>query len=238
MHNKIILWDYDGTLIDSTRKNISITKSILARINPERFSAHPHPVLCDEKRYQQANHSAVNWLDLYERFFQLSHNEALAAGELWHEYQSKCKVDVNLFEGLPATLEKLSHFRHGICSQNARANIIATLTKLRVQSFFSGVTGYDDVPPSMQKPDPEPGLKCLSEIASSIENHQIFYIGDHESDTIFASRLKHRLGISVVSVAVTYSGGRPDTWKQKPDATASSPEELTDIIGLQGQTEI
>jgi phosphoglycolate phosphatase-like HAD superfamily hydrolase len=60
----------------------------------------------------------------------------------------------------------------------------------------------------------------------------IIYVGDHEGDVIFTRNIAGRVCSSntLISVAVSYSGGRPDTWENQPDHIIGHPEELLSIV--------
>lgn len=78
-----VLWDYDGTLVNSVPKNINITKQILSSVIP-RLSGENLPVyLKSEKEYHTANHQSKNCQDLYINYYERTETEALQAGDLW-----------------------------------------------------------------------------------------------------------------------------------------------------------
>lgn len=227
---KIILWDYDGTLVNSAKKNIEITKKILLHLKPDVYAHQIPACLLDEKLYQEANHSAKNWIDLYQNYLLLTQEEALQAGSLWKSYQENEQTPVTLFDGLANVISSVSHARHGICSQNSKTNIVKTLNKFEILNYFTCIIGYDDLPSDRQKPDPAPGILCLSDFPSEIGKADIFYVGDHESDVIFADNLQNVLKQRVYAVSVTYSGGEPHKWGAKPDYIANTPSTLLNIL--------
>jgi phosphoglycolate phosphatase-like HAD superfamily hydrolase len=53
-----ILWDYDGTLVNSASKNISITKDILSEVAPHLSGNNLPEHLKSESRYHDANDAA------------------------------------------------------------------------------------------------------------------------------------------------------------------------------------
>ncbi len=67
-----ILWDYDGTIVNSVPKNIDITKSILSVVAPHLTGDSLPKYLLSEANYQVANHQAQNWQDLYVNFYGLT----------------------------------------------------------------------------------------------------------------------------------------------------------------------
>ena len=56
-----VLWDYDGTLVNSVPKNINITKAILSIVAPHLTGDNLPEHLQNESSYHAANHAAENW---------------------------------------------------------------------------------------------------------------------------------------------------------------------------------
>jgi phosphoglycolate phosphatase-like HAD superfamily hydrolase len=227
-----ILWDFDGTLADSTAKNIAITKQILARVAPRLTGDNLPRSLQSEADYHIANHGADHWRDLYRVFFGMTNDEIETAGPLWETYQSLDNTDVTLFDGILDTVTRLSHLPLGICSANSTSNIRQVLSNHGIDSAFQSVIGYEDLPHHEQKPAPDGGLKCLQEIFGHTSGKTIIYVGDHIADVIFARGLGEQLGPSntVISMVVTYSGAKPDQWREQPDEVIESPSDLATWI--------
>ena len=59
-----ILWDYDGTLINSAKKNIAVTIEVLRHFDPD-IEVHLPAALQSYVAYQEANHHYRNWQTLY-----------------------------------------------------------------------------------------------------------------------------------------------------------------------------
>jgi HAD superfamily hydrolase (TIGR01549 family) len=227
-----ILWDYDGTLVNSVPKNISITKDILSEVAPHLSGNNLPGHLESESRYHDANHAAENWRDLYIKFLGLTHEEADLAGALWSKHQRNNTTPVALFDGIVDVLRTFAHIPHGICSQNSTANILALLDVGLITSYFKFVVGYEDVPFNRQKPASDAGLKCLEKILGKSRNQTLVVIGDHESDVLFARNIARDIDDSntVLSIAVSYSGAKPEEWGHQPDAVISRPQELTGFL--------
>jgi phosphoglycolate phosphatase-like HAD superfamily hydrolase len=227
-----ILWDFDGTLADSAAKNIAITKQILARVAPHLTGDKLPISLQSTADYHAANHGADHWRDLYRDFFGMTTEEIEKAGPMWETYQMLDKTEVTLFDGISDTVNCFSNYPQGICSANSTANIRQVLSDNRINTAFQSVIGYEDLPHHHQKPAPDGGLKCLQDIFGHTRNKTIIFIGDHVADVLFARALNERLGSSstVISVIVTYSGAKPDCWKEQPDKIIDTPSELAEWI--------
>jgi phosphoglycolate phosphatase-like HAD superfamily hydrolase len=62
-----IIWDYDGTLVDSRRKNLNVTRKIVSKIlkgDPSEI-----PALSSLSNYHHAHIKATNWREFYEESF-------------------------------------------------------------------------------------------------------------------------------------------------------------------------
>lgn len=229
----VVLWDYDGTLVNSAPKNIDITKSILSVVAPRLTGDNFPKCLLSESAYHEANHTAKNWQELYLDFYGLTEDEMLRAGHMWAEHQEKNQTEVYLFDGIADVIKNFSHIDHGICSQNSQLNIWKVLKKYGIDKSFKAVVGYDDVPSGNQKPHPFGGMKCLQDIFGHTNSKLIMYVGDHEADVQFARNLQSEVGVGtrVISVAAAYSNSKPDSWQAKPDYVANSTHELQTAIG-------
>jgi len=227
-----VLWDFDGTLVDSAAKNIAITRQILTRVAPRLTGDNLPRYLQNEADYHFANHNADHWRDLYRDFFGMTPDEIEIAGPLWEDYQMLDTTRVTMFDGVVDAIRQLSCFSQGICSANATSNIRQVLAEHEINSVFQSVIGYEDLPHHHQKPAPDGGLKCLQEIFGKTQDKTIIYVGDHVADVLFARGLSERLGPSntVISVIVTYSGANPYQWREQPDKVIDSPLALVEWL--------
>ncbi len=226
-----ILWDYDGTLVNSVPKNIAITKQIIAIVAPRLSGINLPSCLQNEKDYHLVNHQSKNWQDLYVNYYGMTESEMLKAGTLWTEYQMKNSTPVQLFSGIKETIQQI-HLPQGICSQNSSENIIQVLKKNNLAHKFKSIIGYDDIPENTQKPNPFSGIKCLNQIFITLINKTIVYVGDHEGDVEFTRNLEYELGhtCKVISIIAKYSGNDTKSWTFKPDIEIETPTELVEII--------
>lgn len=226
-----VLWDYDGTLVNSVPKNMDITKQILSVVAPRLTGINLPKSLKSAQDYHIANHQAKNWQDLYVNFYGMTENEMRIAGTLWTEYQLKNNTPVKLFEEIKETVNQIN-LPQGICSQNSSENILQVLNKYEIAHKFNSIIGYDDIPSNKQKPSPYSGIKCLNQLFKRLNNKTIIYIGDHEGDVEFARNIEKELlnDNKVISILVKYSGANPSSWKYKPDFELESPNDLLEVI--------
>ena len=232
MRTCAIIWDFDGTLVDSRHRNLSVNRSIVERLTGrawEQFKA-----LESIPEYDAAVARCTNWRDFYEREFGLAGPAVESAGRLWPEYQLRDGTPVELFEGVPETLEALRHLPHGIVSQNAREIITATLAPLGLGERFRHVVGYMEVGPTRQKPAPDGLLDCL-EALTDLAPGMAFYVGDHPTDAQCVAESRRELAVrgldvELKSIAAVYGGVSPHTWSTQPDEVAARPAEIVEIV--------
>ncbi|WP_271785032.1 HAD family hydrolase [Aquimarina algiphila] len=231
MNINAILWDYDGTLVNSVPKNIDITKQILAEVAPRLTGESLPQYLKNEESYHVANHQSKNWQDLYLNYYGMSESEMLKAGTLWTEYQLRNTTPVELFAEINQTINQIE-LPQGICSQNSSKNINQVLEHNSLAHKFQAIIGYDDIPSNAQKPNPYGGLKCVEQIFGNINDKTIFYIGDHEGDVEFARNINKELNgqSRVIAIVAKYSGAETSSWKYKADFEIEKPSELIKII--------
>jgi HAD superfamily hydrolase (TIGR01549 family) len=229
-----VIWDYDGTLVDSTKKNMAVTIEILKNFIPNIHQNLP-TALSSIEEYQNANYKYKNWRDLYKNGYYLSPSQVDEAGKLWSPYQLKNQSIPDMYADLANTIKSFKDLKQGICSQNCSANIRNTLAKFGISEYFKAIIGYEEVSFLEQKPNPAGFLKCLSMLNTPLKSTTLIYIGDHPEDLTFgknAEILLNSMGhdVRIKCIAVSYSGARPLEWKIKPDFIAASAEDIKIII--------
>jgi HAD superfamily hydrolase (TIGR01549 family) len=233
MGNKAIIWDYDGTLVDTRAKNFNVTKRIMRHLLGVRSSEYP--ALQSLAQYIRATRNAKNWRELYRNEFAMNEDEISKAGSLWTEYQLSDDSESALFEGIDEVIRSLSGYPNLIFSQNSRSNIAQVLEEKDLMRCFVDIIGYEEVASSKQKPAPDGLLLCISRIEAPLCEH-LFFIGDHEADTLCGHNAnvelrKRKSKTRIINVAAFY-GSENDTsrWKVKPDHIVSDPRAIPDCV--------
>lgn len=226
---KAVIWDYDGTLVDSRQKNLSVTRKIVEEIT--KISADEFPMLTDLEKYHRATMESSNWRKFYREEFELNKEQVNEAGSLWTVYQLNDSTPVNVFAGIREGMNSIETIPQGIVSQNSKSNIERQLKSDDLLKYFSHISGYEEVALDRQKPEPDGLISCIKDLSDS-EDGTIFYIGDHETDIQCAARANQILAdLEVLSIGVLYGTGIDNVkWNTKPDFEANSVLELFDII--------
>lgn len=230
---KAIIWDYDGTLVDTWEKNLSITRKIVKRVSG--IDPMTLPSLQTLESYVWMNRTMQNWRDLYTKTLGLTEEETDAAGMLWSEYQLRDTTPTPLFPGILAALSALEEIPQGIVSQNSREAIARVLGENNLLHLFRSIIGYEEVHLRQQKPEPNGLLMCIEHL-TGLQNGTVLYIGDHETDmacALNANRVLEQRGLDVrvVSIGATYSSGRHHpAWTTQPDHEAKAEKDIISIV--------
>lgn len=230
-----IIWDYDGTLVDSRHRNLNVNRSIIEALTGRPWQAFA--ALHSIAGYDGAVARCTNWRDFYQNEFGLEEDMLGAAGRMWTRQQLTDQTPVQAFPGVRQALKALGRLRHGIVSQNSRAIIAATLGPLGLAGCFDQILGYEEVPPGRQKPAPDGLLDCLGRLVAT-GPATAFYVGDHPTDAMCVAQARGELAardgdVRVWSIAALYGGESTDDWPVAPDFQALTPEDVVTIVDRQ-----
>lgn len=227
-----ILFDYDGTLVDSARKNMQVCIEVLKHFDPQ-IEEHLPSALTSYDKYQKANHETQNWKELYVKAYGVDPVHLEEAAGLWGPEQEKNALMPEMFEGMTELIRDLKPIPLGICSQNNRVQIENTLEHYGIRDCFEGIIGTPEVPIAKQKPDAEGFLRCLEEMGAKEQDGIYVYIGDHSDDVTFAKNAAACLGCEVICVSVDYLGLNIENykkWENRPDYYAENTKQLKQIL--------
>ncbi|MGD9899785.1 MAG: HAD family hydrolase [Calditrichaceae bacterium] len=228
-----IIWDYDGTLVDTRQKNLNVTKKIIEKISGK--NSDEFPALHSIPNYQKANIESANWRELYRNEFRLNDHQIDEAGRLWTEFQLADHTDVPIFPGIENVIRHPGIKIQAIVSQNSRSSIVAKLKENDLLSFFNLIIGYEEVDIREQKPNPRGLLLCIEKLRMSNPG-TIFYVGDHETDVqcvINANKYleKQKSELNLRSISALYGAENgADSWRAKPDFKAIKAEDILQIV--------
>ena len=182
-----ILFDLDGTLIDTNELIIQTFQTVL----DERFPG----------KYSRETILPFLGPPLYETFQQVDPtqvDELIAAYRKWNVENHDAMVQA--FPGVIETLAKL-HARGiklAIVSTKRNEMIERALNLMNVRQYFTAVIGLDDV--KNAKPDPEPVQLALSKL--NVEPEHALMVGDNFHDIVAA----RAAGVDSVAVAWSIKG--------------------------------
>jgi HAD superfamily hydrolase (TIGR01549 family) len=228
-----IIWDYDGTLVDSRQKNLNVTRKIISKIlkgDPSEI-----PALSSLSNYHQAHIKATNWREFYEESFGFDERQTDDAGRMWTGYQLEDQTTIPLIHGVEEVIISLRGFPQGIVSQNSKSIIAKYLEDNNLLSYFDEIIGYEQVDLKRQKPYPDGLLMCIERLTDSGSGY-VLYVGDHETDVQCALNANNILSenkaeIKIISVGAFY-GFNVDTsgWSVLPDYQIQNAADIKSIV--------
>lgn len=196
---KAVLFDLDGTLVDSAPDLASALNRLLARAGyPPIALAQVHMMIGDGVP------------KLVERGF-AAHKRALSAAEIDEfadlfvaDYEPNSTVATRPFPGAIEVLGELkaSGLALGVCTNKPEGATRAILSAFGMDSFFAAVVGGDTVP-GARKPGPEPVFETLRRLG--VENREAISVGDSANDVLAG----HAARLPVIAVTFGYSRVAP-----------------------------
>ncbi len=209
MHEKkLILFDYDGVIVDSLRHNVSIAMECGAQLGFESF-----PPLNAVRNMDHMTFEALGGL------MGLTEDETRALTRCIFSLLEIRFENLSVFPGIEQLLKKLSR-RHilAIVTTNREAVILNFLGKKGLSQYFSAVSGGNR---SGSKSDRAGELMKRF----SMTKEKTYLIGDTISDMAEA---RHA---GVKSIAATWGfQSRERLLSENPDFLADSPEEIETIF--------
>lgn len=198
-HQKAVLFDLDGTLIDTAPDFVRIIKQMCAR--------HHHPTPTDAAIREQVSAGARAMVKLMfadELGGAVDDDPKLLAyrQEFLDLYEADICVDSGLFDGLDELLTQLErqNIAWGIVTNKPRYLAEQLLDKLNLTQRCGVLVCPDDV--QHTKPDPEPML-LASRLLDILPQHCI-YVGDHVRD------IQAGQAANMTTIAAAYGYIAPD----------------------------
>lgn len=172
--NKIpeaIIFDFDGTLVDSERITYELVSPIVSKYLGRRFTE-------DEVNSLRG----IVWKETFRRWFPDRHEQLnREISERWASANPVLPMYPGVKDML-ATLNKMGT-RMGIVSSREKGLLVGNLKSLSIEGYFETVLGQEDTP--VHKPNPGPLLLAMS--IMDIKGDSCIYVGDQVTD-IHASR--------------------------------------------------
>lgn len=188
---KAVLFDLDGTLLDSFSLHYSAYETMFATFGIEM------------RRDLFLSSYSPNWYRTYEAFG-LAEEHWDAANTLW--LQAAAAHAPELFPGVKGLLEDLrTRYDLGIVTSGSRSRVVNDLRRLEIANYFSAVVTGDDI--TEPKPAPESLELALSRL--SVPPARAVYVGDAHAD-FEMSRAAGVPFIGVPSEFANLTHGHPD----------------------------
>jgi len=176
--SRAVIFDLDGTLIDSAPDIHAAANRLMDRHGFARFSAQetrgfigsgvPHFIACCLHAREKAQ-------------------DAELQAQLAEEFIAEYETSVTLTKVYPGVVDALSHLSSdgwifGLCTNKPQGPTRAVLTHLGLSDYFPVIMGGDTLP--VRKPDPAPLLATIHATGA----RSVIYVGDSEIDAETAQR--------------------------------------------------
>lgn len=196
-----LIFDLDGTLVDTAPDLHAATNHVLAQIGRR-------PVSMDELR-AFVGHGAMNLIQrgvaatgdaLDDATLKRLHQEFL------DYYGENIAVHSRLFDGLPALLAQAqSHgLKLGVCTNKVERLSHKLLRDIGIDALFGSVVGGDTLP--VMKPDPAPLQEAARRLG--VDPARSMMVGDSETDI----RTAQAAGVPVLAVTFGYTAQPVETF--------------------------
>ena len=220
-----VVWDLDGTLVDSAADIAASLNRLLAE--------QDLPALGDERIRDMIGEGVATLI----RRGLAAHNVTPGDGRLEELvqrflviYSQVATESTRLFPGARQVLKTLSDagLRQAICTNKPEAIATQVLGGLEIASYFDTVVGGDSLP--RNKPDPLPLRTALERLG--VSSARSLMVGDSAIDVMMA----HAAGVRVVFVTFGYGPEPPDA--QRADYRVDRLVELPGIVAALGATQL
>ncbi len=202
---RAVLFDLDGTLLDSFRSHLAIYQATLAGFG----------IALDARKFRRLY--TPNWNEFYRRVG-LAPEHWDAASVEWLEQAAD--HEPRPFPGVAAALERLRRtVQLGLITGGSRARVAADLERGDLTRYLDVVVTADDV----REPKPAPEGLHLALRTLGVAAPHALYVGDTDSDYDFS----RAAGVAFVAVASGFS--TPD-----PRAPYPRLEAVTDLPAFLG----
>lgn len=217
MVKKSVIFDLDGTLIDSVP---DLCREISLFLNK-----HGRRALTESETVSIIGNGAAMML---RGAYELT-GEAVGESEMptlldaWVRQYADAEMSLTCaFPRVPETLERLKKdgFKLAVCTNKPHEPTLAILKKLDLEKYFDVVLDADALP--VRKPRPEPLWEAVKRMGGT--NDSAVMVGDSEADAAAA----RNAGFPVVLLTYGYSHVPFD--EIKPDALIDDFGELPDVL--------
>lgn len=211
---KAILFDLDGTLLDTSSGVIEAVKRTIARLNLSALSDEAVQQFVGPPMQQS-----------FQKFYDFGPDRALEAANLFRtNYQKYSLFKAELYDGVIDMLEKLKSLdiKMAVATNKSHDNAVLITEYFGISRYCGFIMG-SDLEGKLTKADIME--KCLAEL--NAEKNETVMIGDSEFDLAGAQATK------IDFIAVTYGFGfknKTELGKYNPVFVVTKPSDLTDYF--------
>lgn len=211
---KLVMFDWDGTIVDGLSLNYEIYKEITKRLG-KRMPESPQALarLTDGK-----------WEEIYYNLGIRTEEEVKKATEIYSELFERFKDEFELFPGITRVLSSLKGrgIKIAIISNCRKPLMNMLIDRLGVSKYMDFIVSYEDT--GKVKPEPDQIHFCLEKL--NVKPKEAVFVGDMMND-ITAAR---KAGVRKI-IAVTYGWHtREQLERLKPDVMVDRAEKILESL--------
>jgi phosphoglycolate phosphatase len=217
MTTRAVIFDLDGTLVDTAPDLMASTNHVLAQLKRRPISmAEVRSFVGHGAKALIARGAAATGDALDDRTLGYAHAEFL------RYYEKNIAVDSAIFPGVTELLKacEAEGFKMGVCTNKTEGLSLRLLDALDLSRYIGAVVGPDTI--NIAKPDPAPYLETLKRLGVAAPDS--IMVGDSETDILTARAAK------VPVIAVTFGYTAKPVAHYKPDYLVSHFDEIWDIL--------
>jgi phosphoglycolate phosphatase len=176
MPKKAIIFDMDGTLVDSSVTIVNAINHVRAKLGLKPMNR--------ELILEKVNDPHLNPAEFFYEVPSFTEEH-----EKWFSdyYTQNHEKELQLYDGIEALLKKLKErgYLLAVATNAYRSSTLESLSHLKVLEYFSSIACYDDV--AKGKPSPDMLEKNLKELNVTVD--ESIFVGDSERDLLAAKAL-------------------------------------------------
>jgi len=222
LNKKLLIFDLDGTLIDSVPDLAAAINAMLTELKQETFDENKIRFWVGNGAQTLVKRALLGKREI-DDFIEDSHY--LKALEIFLEiYKTNLCIETKLYADVKETLQELHNMGYilTIVTNKPSAFIKPILKKLAIEEYFLCTLGADSL--DEKKPSPKPLLHLCKEL--HIKPEQTLMIGDSKNDIIAAKSAN----IESIALSYGYNYGE-DIAYYKPDAIIDEFKTLKIVLG-------
>ena len=173
---KAVIFDMDGTLVDSSVTIVNAINHVRAMLN---LAAMEKELILEKVNDPHLNpaeffYEVPNFTEEHEKWFS-------------DYYTNNHETELQLYEGVERLLKNLKEkgYTLALATNAYRNSTLESLSHLKVLEFFDSIACYDDV--ANGKPSPDMLEKNLKDL--NVSTKESIFIGDSERDLLAAEAL-------------------------------------------------
>jgi phosphoglycolate phosphatase len=217
MTMRAVIFDLDGTLVDTAPDLMGATNHVLSLLNRRPITmAEVRSFVGHGAKALIARGSAATGEELDAKSLDYYHAEFL------RHYEKNIAVDSVIFPGVVELLSRCAAdgFKMGVCTNKVEGLSVRLLDALDLSKYFGAVVGPDTI--NVAKPDPAPYFETLKRL--NVKAPRSIMVGDSETDILTARAAK------VPVIAVTFGYTPKPVAEYAPDYLVSHFDEIWDIL--------